>query len=165
MSSYKLNRDGLYAKYRVERVDGKPIGPCFVLEYHKDRWAAEALATYAQQCHSEAPELASSLKDVLAAVHPDVVVEFTPNPLHTADGLADAIIEKWGQSQQDEDGSQDFTIDSEQELLQYLRVVLGEAVDDHDFVGVAEHPDDDECTYRSDGTDATYCGRTDDQHY
>jgi hypothetical protein len=29
---------------------------------------------------------------------------------------------------------------------------------DHDFLPVAGHPDDDECTYRSDGTDATYCG-------
>lgn len=29
---------------------------------------------------------------------------------------------------------------------------------DHDFQPVAGHPDDDECTYRSDGTDATYCG-------
>lgn len=28
----------------------------------------------------------------------------------------------------------------------------------HDFLGVAGHPDDDECTYRADGTDATYCG-------
>ena len=30
---------------------------------------------------------------------------------------------------------------------------------EHDFLPVAGHPDDDECTYRSDGTDATYCGR------
>lgn len=29
---------------------------------------------------------------------------------------------------------------------------------DHDFIGVAGHPDDDECTHRVDGTDATYCG-------
>lgn len=29
---------------------------------------------------------------------------------------------------------------------------------DHDFLPVAGHPDDDECTHRSDGTDATYCG-------
>ena len=29
----------------------------------------------------------------------------------------------------------------------------------HDFLPVKGHPDDDECTYRSDGTDATYCGR------
>lgn len=165
MSSYQLNQDGLYAKYRIERVDGKPIGPSFVLEYHKDRWAAKALATYAQECHAEAPELASSLKDILAVLHPDVTVDFTPNPLASADGLADAIIEKWGQSHQDEDGSRDFTIDSEQELLQYLQVILGEAVDDHVFKPVAGHPDDDECTHRADGTDATYCGRPEDLHY
>lgn len=34
----------------------------------------------------------------------------------------------------------------------------------HEFLPVAEHPDDDECTYRSDGTDATYCGLTEGQH-
>lgn len=28
----------------------------------------------------------------------------------------------------------------------------------HDFTPVAGHPDDDECTHRSDDTDATYCG-------
>lgn len=38
------------------------------------------------------------------------------------------------------------------------------AVIDHDFRPVAGHPDDDECTYRSDGTDATYCGLTRDEH-
>ena len=29
---------------------------------------------------------------------------------------------------------------------------------DHAFLPVAGHPDDDECTWRSDGTDETYCG-------
>lgn len=29
---------------------------------------------------------------------------------------------------------------------------------DHDFLPVKGHPDDDECTYRADGTDDTYCG-------
>lgn len=28
----------------------------------------------------------------------------------------------------------------------------------HEFIGVHGHPDDDECTYRSDGTEASYCG-------
>ena len=31
-------------------------------------------------------------------------------------------------------------------------------ISDHVFAGVYGHPDDDECTHRSDGTDATYCG-------
>ena len=31
-------------------------------------------------------------------------------------------------------------------------------VEYHEFLPVAGHPDDDECTYRADGTDATYCG-------
>jgi hypothetical protein len=33
------------------------------------------------------------------------------------------------------------------------------AAPDHEFRSVNGLPDDDECTYRSDGTDATYCGR------
>ena len=32
----------------------------------------------------------------------------------------------------------------------------------HGFRGVAGHPDDDECTRRDDGTDATYCGEPED---
>lgn len=35
---------------------------------------------------------------------------------------------------------------------------------DHDFRPVAGHPDDDECTHREDGTDATYCGYSYQQH-
>lgn len=34
----------------------------------------------------------------------------------------------------------------------------------HDFLPVAGHPDDDECTHRADGTDATYCGRPRREH-
>lgn len=34
----------------------------------------------------------------------------------------------------------------------------------HEFLPVAGHPDDDECTHRADGTDATYCGRTASDH-
>jgi hypothetical protein len=35
---------------------------------------------------------------------------------------------------------------------------------DHAFLPVAGHPDDDECTYRADGTDATYCGEPESEH-
>lgn len=34
----------------------------------------------------------------------------------------------------------------------------------HDFQPVAGHPDDDECTYRADGTDEMYCGEPRDAH-
>lgn len=44
-------------------------------------------------------------------------------------------------------------------LARYSRMVV-----DHVFIGVAGHPDDNECTHRTDGTDATYCGRRDDDH-
>lgn len=35
----------------------------------------------------------------------------------------------------------------------------------HEFLPVAGHPDDDECTHRADGTDATYCGRPRGEHH
>ncbi|GAT73572.1 hypothetical protein MHM582_2066 [Microbacterium sp. HM58-2] len=35
----------------------------------------------------------------------------------------------------------------------------------HEFLPVAGHEDDDECTYREDGTEATYCGATEDEHW
>jgi len=34
----------------------------------------------------------------------------------------------------------------------------------HEFRPVAGHPDDDECTHRADGTDATYCGKPRARH-
>ncbi|MGV8912217.1 MAG: hypothetical protein ACOH14_06315 [Rhodoglobus sp.] len=34
----------------------------------------------------------------------------------------------------------------------------------HLFIGVAGHPDDDECTYRANGTDETYCGEPEANH-
>ncbi len=36
---------------------------------------------------------------------------------------------------------------------------------DHFFEPVAGHPDDDECTYRSDGADETYCGEPEYAHW
>jgi hypothetical protein len=39
-----------------------------------------------------------------------------------------------------------------------------ERVTDHDYLPVAGHPDDDECTYRNDGTDLTYCGEPQSAH-
>lgn len=39
-----------------------------------------------------------------------------------------------------------------------------EMAEGHDFLPVAGHPDDNECTHREDGTDATYCGRPIEDH-
>lgn len=39
-----------------------------------------------------------------------------------------------------------------------------DALPAHDFLPVNGHPDDDECTHRADGTDATYCGLTRAEH-
>lgn len=51
---------GLYGKYRVEKVNGKPIGECFVLERH-DPHALSALRAYAESCAAEYPSLATDL--------------------------------------------------------------------------------------------------------
>jgi len=35
---------------------------------------------------------------------------------------------------------------------------------DHPFLPVDGHPDDNECTHRSDGTEDTYCGLPEEEH-
>ena len=52
---------GLYGKYRVEKVNGKPIGRVFVLDYDNDPHARVALEAYADSCGDEYPQLASDL--------------------------------------------------------------------------------------------------------
>lgn len=51
---------GLYGKYRVEKVSGKPVGECFVLEEH-DPNALPALQTYAETVKQAFPALAVDL--------------------------------------------------------------------------------------------------------
>lgn len=51
---------GLYGKYRVEKVNGKPVGECFVLEEH-DPLALPALRAYAEACAAAYPPLAADL--------------------------------------------------------------------------------------------------------
>lgn len=52
---------GLYGKYCVEKVNGKPVGECFVLEAH-DPFAVWALRKYADLCIGEFPQLAGDLQ-------------------------------------------------------------------------------------------------------
>lgn len=54
---------GLYGKYRVEKVNGKPTGPVFVLAYSTDPHARAALAAYAESCRADFPQLADDLDD------------------------------------------------------------------------------------------------------
>jgi hypothetical protein len=43
--------EGFYQKYKVERVDGKPItGPTFTLELDHDSYAIYALQAYREVC-------------------------------------------------------------------------------------------------------------------
>lgn len=51
---------GLYPKYRVEKINGKPVGECFVLEEH-DPHAIAALRAYAESCCTEFQSLATDL--------------------------------------------------------------------------------------------------------
>jgi hypothetical protein len=52
---------GLYGKYRVEKVNGKPVGECFVLEAH-DPHAIAALRAYALSCAGDFGKLADDLE-------------------------------------------------------------------------------------------------------
>lgn len=51
---------GLYGKYRVERVDGKPVEWAFVLN-DTDPYTPFALLAYARACERDYPALASDL--------------------------------------------------------------------------------------------------------
>lgn len=53
---------GLYSKYRVEKCNGKPTGPVFVLAYAHDKHAQIALKAYADSCEAEFPALADDLR-------------------------------------------------------------------------------------------------------
>lgn len=52
---------GLYAKYQVRKINGKPIGKCFVLEEH-DPFAIAAIRAYADACEATHPLLAGDLR-------------------------------------------------------------------------------------------------------
>jgi hypothetical protein len=58
---------GLKHKYNVERVDGKPVGFCFVLEPERDPYARSALRHYAIAVSNEHPELTNDLMRLLGS--------------------------------------------------------------------------------------------------
>ncbi len=62
------------------------------------------------------------------------------------------------------DSTPDTQTDEQRAAVAFLGRYGRGMVTDHVFIGVAGHPDDNECTHRADGTDATYCGRRDDDH-
>jgi hypothetical protein len=73
---------GLYAKYKVERLDGQPIvGPVFVLDLGSDPVnAAAALRGYAASGLDEQPDLATALWALLAEMESGQ----TDGPMHQA---------------------------------------------------------------------------------
>lgn len=63
MSTDPDRERGLYGKYRVEKVNGKPVGACFVLESH-DPHAPAALRAYAESCEKDFRPLAEDLREM-----------------------------------------------------------------------------------------------------
>lgn len=57
-------------------------------------------------------------------------------------------------------------LDDAQREVERLRAALADRhiITDHFFQPVAGHPDDDECTHRSDVSDETYCGQPESDH-
>lgn len=60
MSGDKRNT-GLIGKYRVERLDGKPVDWAFVLQ-DTDPYTPYALMAYAKVCERDYPTLAADLR-------------------------------------------------------------------------------------------------------
>lgn len=57
---------GLYPKYEVRKLNGKPVGPCFVLEA-SDPHAPAALRAYAMSCSDEYAPLSRDLQNMADA--------------------------------------------------------------------------------------------------
>jgi hypothetical protein len=57
--------EGLKQKYVVTRVDRRPIGYTFVLEYEGDPFAIPALKAYAEACKDDYPKLAEDLMKIV----------------------------------------------------------------------------------------------------
>ena len=61
MSNLADRTRGLFAKYRVERLDGKEKGPYFVLAPDTDPFARDAIEAYAMACDATHQQLADDL--------------------------------------------------------------------------------------------------------
>lgn len=77
----KDKQKGFYAKYNVERTDGKPVGACMVLEF-KDRRARVALNVFREEVKKEGYNaLADDIKKLLQEYSlRDRGFEYTPQP-------------------------------------------------------------------------------------
>lgn len=64
----------MYPKYHVEKLNGKPVGPCFVLEFD-DPHARAAVAAYADSCEGDYPALAADLRRTLAEIESKDAIE------------------------------------------------------------------------------------------
>lgn len=62
------HEQGLYGKFRVARVDGRPVEWAFVLE-NTDPFTPEALLAYARACENDYPALAYDLRRIAYEIH------------------------------------------------------------------------------------------------
>ena len=64
-----MDKSGLRNKYRVARLDGKPVqSPCLVLELAKDPQAKELALAIAAVYEETRPQLAADLRDLAKAL-------------------------------------------------------------------------------------------------
>ncbi|WP_337004068.1 hypothetical protein [Microbacterium sp. LB12] len=81
------------------------------------------------------------------------------------EGISEDLILDWARDIGPEaDSTPETQTGEQQSALAFLARYGAGMVIDHVFIGVAGHADDNECTHRADGTDATYCGRREDEH-
>lgn len=66
--SGRVEKRGIYGKYRVEKSDGSPVDPkavYFTLRLDTDPHARAAVRAYAASCQAENPDLAADLINLL----------------------------------------------------------------------------------------------------
>ena len=90
---------GLYRKYVIEKVSGRPVDPAaeyFVLRVDKDPAAREALLAYAGACRDTNPTLSDDLLSWVRRFMGDLLASPDPGQgvverLKAMEGLADAL--------------------------------------------------------------------------
>ena len=67
----RMDKRGIYGKYRIEKTDGTPVDPravYFTLRLDTDKHARAAVRAYIESCLDEQPKLAQDLKRMLEEV-------------------------------------------------------------------------------------------------
>ncbi len=67
----RMDKRGIYGKYRIEKTDGTPVDPravYFTLRLDTDKHARAAVRAYIESCRDEQPKLAQDLERMLEEV-------------------------------------------------------------------------------------------------